>query len=247
MEVHGRIAGSSNATLLVTCRLGPDELLAVYKPFQGGAPSSWTSPAGSSVARSWPTPSSESLGWGLVPETVERPEGTFRPRFGAALRPRRGRHLALLHLARRAEVAPRAHAHQRLRRGREQRGPQEWPRAAGREPPLGHRQRPLLQPPRQAAHRDLGLRRRAARGLGPRGPGPTGPRRGTHPGSASCSSPTRWPPPWTGWPGCSACEPCPSSSTTATGPPIPGPSSSAPWALGVWVAPNAVRIWGRPV
>ena len=29
MEVHGRIAGSSNATMLVTCRLGDDELLAV--------------------------------------------------------------------------------------------------------------------------------------------------------------------------------------------------------------------------
>ena len=35
MEVHGRIAGSSNATLLVTCRLGDDELMAVYKPAQG--------------------------------------------------------------------------------------------------------------------------------------------------------------------------------------------------------------------
>ena len=39
MEVHGRIAGSSNATLLVTCRLGPDELLAVvrlYRALGGG-------------------------------------------------------------------------------------------------------------------------------------------------------------------------------------------------------------------
>jgi hypothetical protein len=45
MEVHGRIAGSSNATLLVTCRLGDDELLAVYKPHKGERPL-WDFPGG---------------------------------------------------------------------------------------------------------------------------------------------------------------------------------------------------------
>ncbi len=45
MEVHGRIAGSSNATLLVTCRLEEEELLAVYKPCKGEQPL-WDFPGG---------------------------------------------------------------------------------------------------------------------------------------------------------------------------------------------------------
>ena len=45
MEVHGRIAGSSNATLLVTCRLRGEELLAVYKPSKGERPL-WDFPGG---------------------------------------------------------------------------------------------------------------------------------------------------------------------------------------------------------
>ena len=45
MEVHGRIAGSSNATLLVTCRLADEELLAVYKPSKGERPL-WDFPGG---------------------------------------------------------------------------------------------------------------------------------------------------------------------------------------------------------
>ena len=45
MTVHGRIAGSSNATLLVTCTLGDAELLAVYKPAQGERPL-WDFPSG---------------------------------------------------------------------------------------------------------------------------------------------------------------------------------------------------------
>ena len=45
MEIHGRIAGSSNATLLVTCRLGNDELRAVYKPIKGERPL-WDFPGG---------------------------------------------------------------------------------------------------------------------------------------------------------------------------------------------------------
>ena len=52
MEVHGRIAGSSNATLLVTCRLGGDELRAVYKPSRASDPCG-TSRAVCSAVR-WP-------------------------------------------------------------------------------------------------------------------------------------------------------------------------------------------------
>jgi uncharacterized repeat protein (TIGR03843 family) len=76
MEVHGRIAGSSNATLLVTCRLGADELLAVYKPSKGERPL-WDFPGGLYRREVAAYLLSEALGWGLVPETVERMEGPF--------------------------------------------------------------------------------------------------------------------------------------------------------------------------
>jgi uncharacterized repeat protein (TIGR03843 family) len=78
MEVHGRIAGSSNATLLVTCRLGGDELLAVYKPSKGERPL-WDFPGGLYRREVAAYVLSEGLGWGLVPETVSRPEGPFGP------------------------------------------------------------------------------------------------------------------------------------------------------------------------
>jgi uncharacterized repeat protein (TIGR03843 family) len=76
MEVHGGIAGSSNATLLVTCRLGEDELKAVYKPRKGERPL-WDFPGGLFRREVAAYVLSESLGWGLVPETVERTEGPF--------------------------------------------------------------------------------------------------------------------------------------------------------------------------
>ena len=76
MEVHGRIAGSSNATMLVTCRLGDDELMAVYKPSKGERPL-WDFPGGLFRREVAAYVLSESLGWGLVPETVERAEGPF--------------------------------------------------------------------------------------------------------------------------------------------------------------------------
>jgi uncharacterized repeat protein (TIGR03843 family) len=76
MEVHGRIAGSSNATLLVTCRLDGEELLAVYKPSKGERPL-WDFPGGLFRREVAAYVLSEWLGWGLVPETVERAEGPF--------------------------------------------------------------------------------------------------------------------------------------------------------------------------
>ncbi len=76
MEVHGRIAGSSNATLLVTCELGGDELLAVYKPSKGERPL-WDFPGGLFRREVAAYVLSEHLGWGLVPETVLRAEGPF--------------------------------------------------------------------------------------------------------------------------------------------------------------------------
>ena len=76
MEVHGRIAGSSNATLLVTCRLDGEELLAVYKPPRASGRCG-TSPAGSTAARWRPTCSPRRLGWGLSPRRCDRAEGPF--------------------------------------------------------------------------------------------------------------------------------------------------------------------------
>jgi uncharacterized repeat protein (TIGR03843 family) len=76
MTVHGRIAGSSNATLLVTCELDGEQLLAVYKPAKGERPL-WDFPRGLHRREVASYELSEGLGLGIVPETVERAEGPF--------------------------------------------------------------------------------------------------------------------------------------------------------------------------
>ncbi len=76
MTVHGRIPGSSNATLLVTCVHRGCELLAVYKPAQGERPL-WDFPSGLHRREVGAYVLSEWLGWGLVPDTVERLEGPY--------------------------------------------------------------------------------------------------------------------------------------------------------------------------
>jgi uncharacterized repeat protein (TIGR03843 family) len=78
MTVHGRIAGSSNATLLVTCTLAGRELLAVYKPARGERPL-WDFPAGLGDREVAAYELSRALGWGIVPETVARRDGPFGP------------------------------------------------------------------------------------------------------------------------------------------------------------------------
>ncbi|HMD44566.1 MAG TPA: SCO1664 family protein [Acidimicrobiales bacterium] len=78
MEVHGRIAGSSNATLLVTCRLDGDELMAVYKPARGERPL-WDFPTGLHRREVAAFELARALGWDIVPETVERTEAPFGP------------------------------------------------------------------------------------------------------------------------------------------------------------------------
>jgi uncharacterized repeat protein (TIGR03843 family) len=76
MTVHGRIPGSSNATLLVTCELHGCELLAVYKPAKGERPL-WDFPSGLHQREVAAYELSRALGWDLVPETVDRPEGPY--------------------------------------------------------------------------------------------------------------------------------------------------------------------------
>ncbi len=78
MEVHGRIPGSSNATLLVTCSLPGRELLAVYKPGRGERPL-WDFPEGLHRREVAAYLLSEALGWGLVPETVSRRDAPYGP------------------------------------------------------------------------------------------------------------------------------------------------------------------------
>jgi uncharacterized repeat protein (TIGR03843 family) len=78
MTVHGRIAGSSNVTLLVTCTLTGSEQLAVYKPAKGERPL-WDFPAGLHRREVAAFELSEALGWGIVPVTVHRPHGPYGP------------------------------------------------------------------------------------------------------------------------------------------------------------------------
>ncbi|HTX63049.1 MAG TPA: SCO1664 family protein [Acidimicrobiales bacterium] len=76
VEVHGRIAGSSNATLLVTCAIDGCELLAVYKPVAGER-ELWDFPPGLHRREVAARVLSDWLGWDLVPETVLRDDAPF--------------------------------------------------------------------------------------------------------------------------------------------------------------------------
>jgi len=77
MEVHGRIAGSSNITLLVTCRLDGEECLGVYKPLAGER-ELWDFPPGLHRREVAAWVLSDWLGWEIVPETVLRDDAPFK-------------------------------------------------------------------------------------------------------------------------------------------------------------------------
>ena len=76
IEVRGRIAGSSNVTLLVTCACPGIELLAVYKPVAGER-ELWDFPPGLHRREIAARVLSDWLGWHIVPETVLREDGPF--------------------------------------------------------------------------------------------------------------------------------------------------------------------------
>lgn len=76
LEVIGRFAGSSNATLLVRCELGGVEVSGVYKPERGERPL-WDFPPGLWRREIAAYRLSEALGWHLVPLTVERSDGPY--------------------------------------------------------------------------------------------------------------------------------------------------------------------------
>jgi hypothetical protein len=72
VEVVGRMPWSSNATFLVSCSIGDDELLAIYKPQRGERPL-WDFPRGTLCHREVAAREvSEALGWSIVPDTVLR-------------------------------------------------------------------------------------------------------------------------------------------------------------------------------
>jgi hypothetical protein len=78
LEIHGRIADSSNATLLVTARLDDDELLAVYKP-ERGERSLWDFPPGLWRREVGCFELDRLLGSQCVPLTVAREDPDFGP------------------------------------------------------------------------------------------------------------------------------------------------------------------------
>ena len=76
IEVRGRIADSSNVTLLVTCAVAGCELLAVYKPLAGER-ELWDFPPGLHRREVAARVLSDWLGWDIVPETVLREDAPF--------------------------------------------------------------------------------------------------------------------------------------------------------------------------
>jgi uncharacterized repeat protein (TIGR03843 family) len=71
LELQGRLPWSSNGTFLVSVRHEEDTSLAVYKPLRGERPL-WDYPPGLYRREVATYLVSEWLGWGLVPETIER-------------------------------------------------------------------------------------------------------------------------------------------------------------------------------
>jgi len=75
LEVAGRLRYSSNNALLVTARAAGVEVPAVYKPQRGERPL-WDFPDGTLSHREVAAYEvSHALGWGVVPVTVQRPDG----------------------------------------------------------------------------------------------------------------------------------------------------------------------------
>jgi uncharacterized repeat protein (TIGR03843 family) len=78
VEVIGRLPWSSNRTFLTTCCESGEESAAVYKPGRGER-RLWDFPEGVYRREVAAYELSEMLGWGIVPETVEREDAPFGP------------------------------------------------------------------------------------------------------------------------------------------------------------------------
>ncbi|MEJ5946054.1 phosphatidylinositol kinase, partial [Pseudokineococcus basanitobsidens] len=78
LDVVGRITGSSNVTLLATCRTGDAQVRCVYKPVRGERPLH-DFPDGTLAGREVAAHLvSRAAGWGVVPTTVLR-DGPLGP------------------------------------------------------------------------------------------------------------------------------------------------------------------------
>jgi uncharacterized repeat protein (TIGR03843 family) len=78
VELQGRMPWSSNATFLATVTLDDVALPCIYKPHKGERPL-WDFPRGLYLREAAAFVLSELLGWGVVPETVVRPDGPLGP------------------------------------------------------------------------------------------------------------------------------------------------------------------------
>ncbi|MGH9029553.1 MAG: SCO1664 family protein [Acidimicrobiales bacterium] len=78
IEVIGRLPWSSNRSFVATCCLDGKELLAVYKPGRGER-RLWDFPESIYRREVAAYEVSEMLGWGLVPETIEREDAPMGP------------------------------------------------------------------------------------------------------------------------------------------------------------------------
>jgi uncharacterized repeat protein (TIGR03843 family) len=78
IEIVGRMPWSSNHTFLVTCSLGDEEVSAVYKPGRGER-HLWDFPDAIYRREVAAYELSRTLGWDIVPETIERDDAPLGP------------------------------------------------------------------------------------------------------------------------------------------------------------------------
>ena len=130
MTVHGRIAGSSNATLLVTCRLDGHRVPGRLQAGPGRAAAVGL-PLGAAPARGRRLRGVRGPRLGSRSRDGPAPRGPLRARLGPALRPR-GRESHYFTLLEDPAWRGDLRRARRLRRGGQQRRPQERPRPAGR-------------------------------------------------------------------------------------------------------------------
>jgi hypothetical protein len=152
VEIEGRMPWSSNATFLTTLRSRDAECRAVYKPGRGERPL-WDFPHGLYRRELAAYLLSEALGWGLVPPTLIREgplgEGSFQLFIEADFE----QHYFTLY-----EQRPDLHPQLLAVSAFDVLANNTRPR----RPDLGRRSGSVLRRRLQAAHRDLGLRRRGA-------------------------------------------------------------------------------------
>ena len=158
VDVLGRMPWSSNATFLVNLSDGDDEMLAIYKPQRGERPL-WDFPRGTLCHREVAAfEVSEALGWDIVPDTVLRdgPAGIGMMQRFVEHDPEE--HYFTL-LEEHGDAFRRMAAFDVVINNTDRKGG-HCLRALDGRTDLRHRPRRLVPRAVEAAHGDLGLRRR---------------------------------------------------------------------------------------